>query len=249
MPVIDSDIIVYGSANMQETDTGTQGGAIDTTVRIIFTDLTENTTVTVVSDNAGDTTQTVTVTGRTADGTITSDPIALNGVTPAAGAVTFERVLKIVLSAAAAGNVTVEETTGGEDLVIIPNPVTEVRRPFYDVSADASGGAARDYYEKIFFYNSNATSALTSATIEEIAGGVAANIDFALETTLDGTDTTTNRITAPGGYTFNDTTKNVANGGSHSPTSGQGVWIHLNLPAGTAATNSTYQLRESGQTV
>lgn len=249
MAVVDTDIIVYGSANMQETDTGTQGGAIDTSVRIIFTDLTENTTVTVVSDNAGDTTQTVTVTGRIADGTITSDAISLNGTTPAAGATTFERVLKIVVSAAHTGNITVEETSGGEDLVIIPSGVLTVRRPFYDVSAEASGGSARNYYEKIFFYNSNATSALTSATIEEIAGGVATSIDFALESTLNGTDTTTNRITAPGGYTFDSTTKNVANSQSHSPTSGQGVWLHLNLPAGTAANNSTYQLRESGQTV
>jgi hypothetical protein len=249
MAVVDTDIIVYGSANMQETDSGTQGGAIDTAVLIVFTDISPNGTTTIHSTNGGDTTQTVTVTGREADGTISSDPISLNGTTPVAGSTTFERILKVVMSATAVGTVVVEETTGGEDLVTMTPGVTSVRRPFYDVAAEASGGAARDYYEKIFFYNSNGSSALTSATIAEIAGGAAAQIDFDLESTLDGSNTSTNRITAPGGQTFNSTTKNVANSQSHSPTSGQGVWIHLALPAGEAANNTTYTLRESGQTV
>ena len=249
MPVIDTDIVMYGSADMQETDTGTQGGARDTAVLIIFTDVTENTTITAVSDNGADTTQTLTVTGRTADGTITDDPISLNGTTPVVGTVTFERVLKMVLSGVAAGNVTVEETSGGEDLVVIPNPITSVRRPFYNTVAEASGGATKNYYEKIFLYNAHATLALTSATIAEIAGGVASNITFSLESTLDASNTATNRVTAPGGQTFDSNTKNVVNSQSHSPLSAQGIWLHLSLPPGTAATNSTYQLRESGQTV
>ena len=251
MPVVDTDIVVYGSANMQETDTGTQGGARDAATLIVFAELIGgNTTITVVSDNAGDTTQTLTVTGRIADGSITSDIISLNGVTPAVGAVTFERVLKMVLSASASGTVTVTETTGAETIVAMPTGVTTVRRPFYDVSADVAGGSARTYYEKIFFENSNAVSALTNATISEQGGTVASNIDFALEATLDGSDTATNRVSAPAaGYTFDSNTKNVANSQNHSPQTAQGVWLRLSLAAGTAAANGNYQLRESGQTV
>lgn len=249
MAVVDADIIVYGSANMQETDSGTQGGAIDTAVLIVFTDISPNGTVDAHSTSASDTTQTVTVYGRIADGTITSENLGtLTGTTPITGSTVFERILKVVMSATAVGVVVVEENTGGEDLVTLSIGTTECRRPFYDVAAEASGGSARDYYEKIFFYNSNGSSALTSATIAEIAGGAAAQIDFQLESTLDGSDTATNRVTSPGG-SFDSTTKNVANSQSHSPTSGQGVWIHLALPAGEAAQNTTYTLRESGQTV
>lgn len=249
MAVVDADIIVYGSANMQETDSGTQGGAIDTAVLIVFTDISPNGTVDAHSTSASDTTQTVTVYGRIADGTLTSENLGtLTGTTPITGSTVFERILKVVMSATALGVVVVEENTGGQDLVTLPIGTTECRRPFYDVAAEASGGAQRDYYEKIFFYNSNATSALTSATIAEIAGGAAAQIDFMLPGTLDDSGTSTNRVTAPAG-TFDSTTKNVANSQSHSPTSGQGVWIHLALPAGEAAQNTTYTLRESGQTV
>lgn len=250
MPVVDTDIIVYGSANMQETDSGTQGGAVDNTVLMIWNDIVAaSDTLDVVSDNAGDTTQTLTITGRLLNGTITTEVFTLTGTTPVVGATTFERVLKGVLSATTAGAITVEEATSNADLIVIPGgTVLEFRRPFYDVAAEASGGSAVDFYEKIFFWNAHATLALTSATIAEIAGGQAALIDFMLPATLDDSGTSTNRITAPAG-TFDSTTKNVANSQSHSPLSGQGVWIHLNLPAGTAAANSTYQLRESGQTV
>jgi len=250
MPVVDTDIVVYGSANMRETDSGTQGGARDPATLVVFAELIGgNTTITVVSNNAGDA-QNLTVTGRIADGSIVDDIITLTGNTPAVGAVTFERVLKMVLSATAAGTVTVTETTGSETIVAMPTGITTVRRPFYNVSADVSGGAQRIYYEKIFFENENATSALTNATISEQGGSVAANIDFALEATLDGSDTTTNRITnPPAGYTFDSATKNVTNSQNHTPQTAQGVWLRLTLADGTAATNGNYQLREAGQTV
>jgi len=250
MPVVDTDIVVNGSANMQETNTGVQGGARDATVLMIFNDIiAASDTLDVFSDNAGDTTQTLTITGRLLNGTIDTEVYTLTGTTPVVGTKTFERVLKGVLSGTTAGSITVEEATSNADLIVIPGgTVTSFRRPFYDVAAEAAGGVARDYYEKIFFYNSNATSALTAATIAEIAGGAAANIDFMLPATLDDSGTSPDRVTAPAG-TFDSTTKNVANAQSHTNLTAQGVWIHLSLPAGTAASNSTYQLRESGQTV
>lgn len=132
-----------------------------------------------------------------------------------------------------------------------PNEITEVRRLFYDAAADAAGGADKSYYEKVFFYNTNATLALTNAVISEVsdAAGV---VDFALESVLDGTDTNgtgNNRQVAPTGYTFDSTQKNVANSQNHSPGSGQGVWLRLTLVAGAAAQKTSVTMRESGTTV
>lgn len=332
MSVLPSDIVAYGSANMQDTDSGTQGGAISTAKRLVFEDIAPSGNIEVVSSSASDTTQTVTTTGRDAGGNIISEGKVLTGVTPVAMTVetTWERFLKAIKSATSVGDVAVMAVTnqatgtaqggaaqttsamaniqlaaaavssdgefdnfviritGGtganqirriintinatdtvevnEDWDVLvdatsvyeiaegvvfekgPNEVTEIRRPFYDAQAEAPGGSARDYYEKIFLRNNHATLALTNATVAEQADP-SGNIDFGLPATLGDTATSTDRRTAPGGITFNNTTKNVANSQSHTALAAQGVWIHLNLPAGAAAAKSSYTLRESGNTV
>lgn len=254
MAVVDTDIIVFGSANMQEDDTSTpQGGAMDTTTLIVFTELTQTTAITAVSDNAGDT-QNLTITGRLANGSIDSEILTMTGVTPVVGSTSFERILKMVFATATTGQITIDETTGGADIIIIPAALSidAVRRPFYNASAEASGGSQVDLYEKIFFENSNAVSALTNATIEEIADvGGAGSVEFYLDATLDASDSSTNRVTEPAAATGNwsSATLNVANSQVHTEETAQGVWLHLVLPAGAAANNSSYQLRESGQTV
>ena len=45
MSVLPSDIVVYGSANMPETDGTTIGGAVDFTRRVAFYDVTPTGTV------------------------------------------------------------------------------------------------------------------------------------------------------------------------------------------------------------
>ena len=121
MSVLPSDIIVYGSANMQETDTGTQGGAIALTKRLVFDDISPAGTLQVVSSAAGDTDngssqREVTVTGRDSAGVIITEVIPLDattGLTPIAGASTFERLLKATKggSLTYAGDVALEEGT------------------------------------------------------------------------------------------------------------------------------------------
>ena len=73
MPVAFTDLVFYGSANMQDTDSGTQGGAISTSKRVVFADISPSGNVQVVSSSASDTTQTVTSFGRKADGTLISE--------------------------------------------------------------------------------------------------------------------------------------------------------------------------------
>jgi hypothetical protein len=125
--------------------------------------------------------------------------------------------------------------------------VYECRRICYDAAANPAGGAQKKYYEKIFARNLHETLALTNAVIKEVSGGLSGKFAFALETSLGGSDTTTDRLTAPGGYTFNSTDKNVANSQNHSSGASQGIWLELTLDGGDAANDSYYTLQEQGQ--
>src|ERR1700744_4916310 len=103
MSLASTDLVLYGSANMDQTDGSTQGGAIDTTTILTFADPTTvnslATTLKYVSDNNGDTTQTVTVTGRDTTGSVVTETKNLNGTTVVTGTVTFQEILKAVMSA------------------------------------------------------------------------------------------------------------------------------------------------------
>jgi len=251
MPVTADDIVFYGSATMAENDVTTNiGGAVDTTAKVVFTDISATGVVTAVSDNVADTTQTLTVTGRDASGVIVSDIITLAGTTPVSTTQAFERIMKMVLSAATTGIVSVTDSAAAAVATFEPG-VLQVRRIFYDVAADATGGVIRRYYEKIFSRNNNATLALTNAVISE-QSDLTGKVAFALESVLDGTDTNgigNNRQVAPTGYVFDSLAKNVANTQNHSPGSAQGIWLELTLNPGDVATKTVYTLRESGTSV
>lgn len=153
------------------------------------------------------------------------------------------------------------------DYIIAPGMVLEssgtapagqdtVTRPFYNVAADVSGGSQRTYYEKICAYNNHASLDLTTATITELntAGTLFAEVDYALETTLGATTTSTNRITVPASgigafQTASNVAENVANAQNLSFTNFQGVWLRLTLAAGALAQNKTYELQLKGQSV
>ena len=171
MSVVASDLVVYGSASMPDDDTPTGiGGAIDTSIRIVFTDITPAGVIEMVSDAAGDTTQTVTIYGRDSAGTLINDAKTLNGTTVVDFTGTFERILKIVISAAHTGVVTIRKDGAAGDLAVIESGVLEIRRPFYNALAQDSGGSERKYYEKIFMKNTNGTTTLTSA--QAVFGGL-----------------------------------------------------------------------------
>ncbi len=127
-----------------------------------------------------------------------------------------------------------------------PAEILEVRRPFYNASAPATG--SRNYYEKFFVKNTNATLALTSAIVKEQADP-SGKITFMLPATLDdtGTNGANNRQVAPSG-TFDSADKNVANSQNLSAGSAQGVWICLTLAAGDAASKTSWTPRLQGNT-
>lgn len=131
-----------------------------------------------------------------------------------------------------------------------PDEVMEVRELFYGAVAAAAGGSAKTYVDKFFAYNLHATLALTSAQIVEAADALGV-FDFDLEASLDGTDTNgagNNRLVPPAGYTFDSTTKNVANTQNHTAGAGQGIWAQLSLAAGAAAAATSWTVQETGTT-
>ena len=256
MALTASDIVLYGSVNMQEDDVATpQGGAIDTTIRVVFTDIVATDIVEAISTQPGDSSQTLTVYGRNAGGSIVNEALSLNGIIPVTGSTSFERILKADISGTGpTGIVTLRDDA---TIMRFETGVTEIRRPFYNVSADASGGAAKIFYEKIHVKNNNTVSSLLTPFAKESGDGteaVGADITFDLETGLGAPDTgntSTNRITAPNvtgmsSGVFNDTNKAFPADLGAADT--LGIWLKLDLPAGTVATNTTYTLSISGST-
>lgn len=240
-----SDLIFYNSAAMTTDSTTTTGGAIDTLRRPDFTQMASNDTVRVVSASAGDTSQTVTITGRKVDGSLASETLNLNGTTPVTSSNTYERLLKAEMSATAAGIVTVARSTGPTTIRTIPVGERGFQAMFQQLASSTSG--ATSWYEKIFVKNTNGSLALTSATITINAdpNGV---FTFWLAATLDDTATIANRTTAPGGSSFTTGPQNVANSQSLSSGSGQGIWMKLALTTSNAALKSTVTMEVDGQT-
>lgn len=251
MAITSENLVFYASANMPESDSTTSGGAIDVDTRIIFTDISAADTVEVVSANAGDTTQTVTITGRRADGVIVSDALSLNGTTVVTSTETFERILKVVMDSDAAGIVTVRKQSDNVTIGNIPIGERGFRRPFYDATAYATGGGAKVLYEKIHLANIHSTLALLNAAIEATSDP-SSLLAFRLEDALNDTNSATNRLTAPTGLDANswdDSSKSVPGGYLGASGSGEdtiGIWIQLSLSESQAPGESSYTLTVTG---
>lgn len=146
-----------------------------------------------------------------------------------------------------------------------PNQITQVRRPFYNSASDVSGGSTRNYYEKIFAVNNNTSTALTVASILKQADPAglysgSGQLNFALTTTLNDTGTVATRQTAPstGIGSFSSgaapqtiavpSPQNLPSGAAPNSAGAQGVWFQLQLPAGLAASKSSFTMRATGQT-
>ncbi|MBI5492007.1 MAG: hypothetical protein HY893_03645 [Deltaproteobacteria bacterium] len=249
MSIQASELKLYGSAVMPDDDSATAiGGAINTAIKMEFTDITPSGAVEMLSSASGDTTQTVTIYGRDSAGTIVSEVKTLNGVSVVSFTTTFERILKAVMSGAATGTVTIRKASAGATLITLEPGITQVRRPFYAVNTPESGSVT--YYEKVFYKNTNGTLTLSSGVIKE-AADPSGKVTFGLPATIDDTGTNgtgNNRQVAPSGITFNSSDKNIANGQNLTAGSAQGIWLALTLASTDAAAKTTYDLRCEGTT-
>lgn len=243
--IASSDLVQYAAANMPADDSSTAGGAIDTLRRIDFTQMAANDTVRAVSSNAGDTSQTLTITGRKADGSIASETLSLNGTTPVTSSNTYERLLKAELSATCTGSVTVARTTGPTTIRIIPAGERGFLAIFRQTAS--SPGGTIDVYGKFFWKNTHGTLALTVAVVKENADPDA-RVTHALAAALDDTATVANRLASPG-LAFDGSDKNVPNSQNLSAGSAIGVWLKLSLTTGDTAHRTTYTSELDGATV
>ncbi len=131
-----------------------------------------------------------------------------------------------------------------------PNEISEVRRVFYDASANAPGGGAVDFFDKIFFMNaSNAGSLLTAQVVESL--DPSGKITFGLDSVVNGTSSNgagNNRKVAPSGIVFGSTPVDVP-GSNLNAGSNIGVWLKLSLADGDAAQKTSYTPQLAGTTV
>lgn len=245
MSIATTDLIAYGVASRPTDDTSTTGGAIDLTMRPVFTQLSANAVAAFQSSSASDT-QNITITGRNAAGAIVTDTFALTGVTEKAGTVTFERIISVVLATAAVGTITAKQGAGGSTLATIP--VGE--KGFYALFQNsASSSTTQTRYEKFFWYNKNATLTLTSAQVT-LTADPSGKITIGLSTSKGDTGTVANRTTAPAGVTFVSTNvaQNIA-GNTLEAVTGIGVWVKQTLAANDAPLKSTFTTQLNGTSV
>lgn len=250
MALSGTDLVMYGSANMPESGGVIAGSGIDLTTRVIFDSATGvntlNDRVAVLSTLAADV-KPIVVTGRDSGGVIVAETINMNGTTPVTGSQTFERLLKIVATQSHSGTVTVR-ATNLSGLATMESGVDTIRRPFYNVSADASGGSTRNFYEKVFLKNKSATNALLDAVFIE-SSDPSGKVTFAVSSGINDNLGVANRETQPvDNVTAFDSSNKNPSGSIINTGVAIGLWLNLTLNAGDTPAKTTYTLQASGTT-
>lgn len=265
MSVTASDIKFYMSENRPSGDTGTVGGAIDTTFRALFDDyLLANTpsasggdgTLRYESTNNADNGVTINVYGRNAAGSLVEESknVGNSGV-DVTGTQVFERILW-----ASTDDHDYDlkvNDSAGNNILTIESGVTGVMRPFVGISSSPSED--KIYYSKVYVKNTNETLALLNAVFIENSGGVYDKMTYALEDAQNDNGTSTNRLTAPDAGTIGASGFSSDNQvmseqldaatADLGPGSGLGVWLKIVLPSGESAQKSYYSLGVSGETI
>ncbi len=245
MGILSSDIVFYASQYMPKDDDYPSGGVINSGVRVVFNDIKTTGIIKAFSDNIADT-QNLTVVGRNANGNIVSDTISLNGATPVSGSQIFERILLASVNNFSSGLITIREGYSNSGIGYIYPKESGFLRPFYNSISEACCGNNKVLYEKIFIKNNNSSYDFLGTTITEINSGVYSNITFGLEKSQKYNEEVFDRTTAPTGVT------SYGNGPSGIPNfhlgskSYQGIWLKLDLPASTPASNDYYYLKIEG---
>lgn len=261
MSVTANDIVVYGADNIAENDSDVHGGAIDTSVRYIFGDATlannpaasgGDGTLRYYSVNDSGNGVNITAYGRNLGGSLVSETKILgNSGVAITGEQVFERIMKVIADANNYG-IEVKDSSANE-VVTIESGVTEIRRPFYNVSSDPN--SIKTYYEKLFVKNNHATLNLLGATFIDGGGDANDYITFALPNGLPYDESLANRLAAPTGTGidgFSAATKTLDdNVGSPdlSADDGVSVWMRMTLPQNGLAGKDTWTLQISGSTI
>ena len=234
--MIVSELIPYCAVNMPEDDTSTLGGAIDTAGRPLDQDLSASSKVAFVSDGAD--VRTVTVQGRLS-GQIQSEAITLTGTTEVVGTKDFDVPLEVTLSAVdASRSVAMREGAGGNTLhVFNPNETYAV----YQFRQATSAAAGKTYHEKYFLKNTHPADTLTAGSALETAD--ATGLYTLGIGSVGGTATAANRLTAPGGVTFDNGPQTVPD---LAPAQAVEVWYRQSLGADEAQSRDSFDTKITG---
>lgn len=246
MSIVAAELILYGALSRPEDDVATSGGAIDPDNRATMVQMAANDTLEVLSDNAGDTTQLVTVTGRNAAGAVFSDSKTLSGTTPVSFTGTFERVQKVVMDSDAVGSVTIRRASAGPTVGVIP----PAERGFFIMFINsASEPSPTTRFEKVHWLNTNVSLTL-NASLVQLFADPSAVIRQAVETAKNDSTTVTNRKTTPGSVTFVDdgVDQSVPSTVLESASS-IGVWIELALASDNVPIRDTFTTRLAGTSI
>lgn len=243
MAIAAADLQLFSPLNTPEDDVATGGGAIDPDGRPTLTQLAATDDLEVLSSQAADTTQGVTVEGRDAAGAIISDTKTLSGTTPVAFTGTFERVHSVLMDADATGVVTVRRDTAGPDVYAIPIGERGADIMFKRAASE-SGATTR--YDKCFWLNNHGTLTLNDAEVQ-LTADPASVIRQGVHTSKDDTATITNRVTAPGGVTFvDDAVQQNVPSTTLVAAETISVWIELQLTADNAPIKNTFTTELAG---
>ncbi len=247
-PIVADDLIAYNALERPEDDATLTGGGRDPDFRPDFVQLAADDDIEVLSANAGDTTQVVTVDGRDSTGAFVTATATLNGTTPVilSPATDFERVLSISMDGDAVGVVTVRRSVAGA--LIFDIPIGE-RGSFAFFINSASQAGSVERHEKMFWENAHATLTLNSAAVQ-LTADPANRIRQAVESTKNDTVSIANRLVVPSGVTFvDDSVQQNLPGTTLEALSDIGIWIEQDLLAADAPIRSTFTTELAGTTV
>lgn len=244
MPILPAELIAFLPASVPTNDTGTSGGAIDTTGRPAFTQWSANAVAAAISDGAD--VRNLTLTGRLITGVIDTEVLVLTGAVEVVGAKVWERLLSAVLSAGdAARTVSVRQGSGGTVRATLTPNETARRIMFYDSTSEAAEAVR---HEKEHLKNTHATLALTNAEVK-LTADPSARIMIGVAAAKGDSVSVANRKAVPGGITFvDDNIAAAVPSGNLGAGESIGVWIKQALPGSDPAAKTTYTLALSGQT-
>jgi len=244
MSIIAAELKKFAALNRPEDDATLTGGGVDIGCILEVTQLAANDTLEAVSDNVADI-MNLTIDGRLAAGDPNSEVNAMNGTTVVSFTSTLERVLKMTLASAPAGNVTIRRSASGPTVAVIPAGKTSASILFIG-SASEAGAVTR--CEKEFWKNENATLTLTAAKVS-LTADPSAVVRIAVETAKNDSTTIANRKATPAGVSFVDDGVEVnVPGNQLEAGSVIGAWIEQALNAGHAALKSTFTTQIAGTT-
>jgi len=204
----------------------------------------------VLSDDAGDTNDNITVVGRDSGGNVQTETVLMNGLSAVIlGSTVFDYVQSFSIDGGYLGNITLRISVAGVTVATLPIfPQMQKRVTMFKNSfSDALVPIIR--YEKMHWRMASSGETLVSPEVELIADP-SSRIRQGITVAKNDSTSIVNRRTVPPGVTFvDDSVAQAVPSGLMTAGENIGVWYEQNLPAGDPANKSTFTSQLSGQDI